>query len=369
MGLLSSPELHGSRPPGGSHVLGLLEAAGLTGRGGASFPTASKWRAVAERAGGDAVVIANGAEGEPLSRKDAMLMEKRPHLVIDGALIAAESVGAGRAILYAGQEHRRAVLAMRRAIRERPSFERGRLELVEAPKSYIAGEESAAVHFLNQGVAAPTAIPPRPFESGVGGRPTLVQNVETLAQAALIARGRPAGSLLLTLGGAVARPGVVEVPIGATVAEVLELSGRHGQPRAVLMGGYFGGWVGFEEASSMTLDPHRLRAAGGSLGCGVVWVLQENADAVGATARVMARLASESAAQCGPCFFGLRSLADACARIASRLPQANDLHNLRHWSDMVQGRGACKHPDGAVTFLRSALRLFEAEFAAAARAA
>jgi NADH:ubiquinone oxidoreductase subunit F (NADH-binding) len=326
------------------------------------------------------VVIANGAEGEPLSRKDQTLMALRPHLVIDGALLAAEAVGASRVLLYVGEAHGRALAAMSHALGERPAVDYSRATVVQAPHSYVAGEETAAVHFVNSGVATPTAIPPRPFERGVEGRPTLIQNVESLAHAALIARrgdewfqslGRhhAVGTLLLTVGGAVAKPGVIEVAGGSTVDEVLAMAGGvRGTARAVLLGGYFGGWISARQAGTMILDPKGLRAAGGSLGCGVVSVLEEAADPLEVSARIMQHLATESAAQCGPCFFGLRSLSAATTRIAGRQPDHGDLPQLYRWAAMVKGRGACRHPDGAVAFLQSALTVFEPEFTAAAGA-
>jgi NADH:ubiquinone oxidoreductase subunit F (NADH-binding) len=370
----------GARPSGSRALIDTLDRSGLVGRGGASFPVAIKWKSVSERRGG-AVVIANGAEGEPLSHKDKTLMALRPHLVIDGALLAAETVRANRILLYVGEAHATAMAAMARAIAERPAAESARLTLLPAPPSYVAGEETAAVHFVNTGVATPTAIPPRPFERGVDGRPTLVQNVESLGHAALIARhgdawfrslGRngAAGTVLLTVSGAVARPGVIEVPCGCTVDEVVALAGGvRGTARAVLLGGYFGGWISAGQAGTMVLDPKGLRAAGGSLGCGVVSVLDETTDPLDVSARILKHLANESSAQCGPCFFGLRSLAAATSRIAGRQPDHDDMQHLHRWAAMVKGRGACRHPDGAVAFLQSALTVFESEFAAAAAGA
>ena len=368
----------GQRPRGNRTLIDTLESSGLVGRGGASFPVGVKWRSVESRSRGAAVVIANGAEGEPLSRKDRTLMALRPHLVIDGALLAADAVGANRTLLYVGEAHGAAAAAMARALAERPPAEVARASLLPAPPSYVAGEETAAVNFVNSGVAAPLAIPPRPFERGVDGRPTLVQNVESLAHAALISRygdswfqslGRhhAAGTILLTVSGAVAKPGVIEVASGCSVDEVLALAGgASGKARAVLLGGYFGGWISTQQAGSMVLDPHGLRAAGGSLGCGVVSVLDETADPLDVSARIMRHLANESAAQCGPCFFGLRSLSAATTRIAGRQADHGDLPQLHRWAAMVKGRGACRHPDGAVAFLQSALSVFESDFAAAA---
>jgi NADH:ubiquinone oxidoreductase subunit F (NADH-binding) len=370
----------GARPAGDRALIDTLDRSGLVGRGGASFPVGIKWKSVLSRSHGAAVVIANGAEGEPLSRKDQTLMALRPHLVIDGALLAAEAVRANRTLLYVGEAHRAALAAMARALAERPAADARRLTLLPAPPSYVAGEATAAVNFVNTGVATPTATPPRPSERGVDGRPTLVQNVESLAHAALIARngdgwfrslGRheAAGTVLLTVSGAVVKPGVIEVPCGCTVDEVLELAGGvRGTARAVLLGGYFGGWISARQARTMVLDPKGLPAAGGSLGCGIVSVLDDIADPLEVSARIMQHLANESAAQCGPCFFGLRSLSAATTRLAGRQPDHGDLTQLHRWAAMVKGRGACRHPDGAVAFLQSALSVFESEFAAAAGA-
>ncbi len=369
----------GHRPAGGHGVIEALEHSGLTGRGGASFPVGTKWRSVASRAGGGAVVVANGAEGEPLSRKDRTLMASRPHLVLDGALIAAESLGADRIYLYVGEEHLKAHSAIGHAIAERPSPERDRLKLVGAPRSYVAGEESAVVHFMNEAIATPVAVPPRPFEKGVAGKPTLVQNVESLAHAATIARHGPqwyrglgdggaAGTVLLTLGGAVAHAGVIEVSAGVTVDQVLEMVGATpASARAVLLGGYFGGWLDAEQARSLAIDPAAMRAAGGSLGCGVLFVLARGPAPLREIAGVIRHLAEESAAQCGPCFFGLRSLASATERIAAGQAEERDLERLQRWTGMVRGRGACRHPDGAAAFMESALRVFADDFAAASR--
>ncbi|TMC02357.1 MAG: proton-conducting membrane transporter [Chloroflexi bacterium] len=356
----------GPLPPARAGLIEAIERSGLLGRGGASFPVGAKWRSVAGRSGGPAVVLANGAEGEPLSRKDQLLMWARPHLVLDGARLAADAVGADRVLLYVGEEHRSAAGALARALAERPAAQRRGFAMVAAPARYVAGEESAAVHLVNDGVAVPTATPPRPYERGVEGRPTLVQNVESLAHAALVARGGGAGTVLLTVAGAVQRPGVVEVPAGTTVGEAVgRAGGASASPRAVLVGGYFGAWLEVGEAWRLPLDPAALRAAGGSLGCGVVSVLPASASPVEETARIMRTLAAESAAQCGPCFFGLRALADACGRLAARRPEPDDLLRLGRWSAEVRGRGACRHPDGAAGFLQSALRVFAYEFAAA----
>ena len=303
-----------------------LEASGLLGRGGAGFPVGRKWRSVAERSSGGAVVLANGAEGEPLSLKDRSLMASRPHLVIDGALLAARAVAADDIIFYIGVEHRAADAALRAALAERPADVRGRTRIVQAPVGYVTGEESAAVHFVDAGDARPTTTPPRPFERGVRGRPTLVQNVESLALAALIARhghawygslgqGQARGIGLITVSGAVNHSGVQEIELGSSLADIAAAAGGlRGDVQAVLLGGYFGAWAGVDEQWRMPLDAQSMRARGLALGCGVVHFLKAETCGVEATSRIMAYLASQSARQCGPCVFGLAAIAEATRR-------------------------------------------------------
>jgi NADH:ubiquinone oxidoreductase subunit F (NADH-binding) len=261
-------------------------------------------------------------------------------------------------VLYIGERHEAARRAMLRALGERDEPERGVVSFAAAPARYVAGAEQAAIHFVNEGIATPTNTPPYPFERGVDGAPTLVQNVETLARVALLARGTPANTALLTLAGAVRQPGVYEVPTGTTIGEAVGLAGGATEsPRAVLVGGYFGSWMDAQAAWPAAID-RSLR-----LGCGVIGVLSARRCAVCETAGIMRYLASESSAQCGPCFFGLRALADACTRVAELGSSADQLRRLQRWAAEVRGRGACKHPDGAVMFLASALGVFANEFA------
>ena len=377
--LLSGPPLTAGAESYGAHqqrfgllpaaaarsLIGRLEASNLAGRGGAGFPVGRKWRAVAELANRKGVLLANGAEGEPLSLKDRTIMAARPHLVIDGAVLAADAVGADDIIFYVGAEHQAAEAAMRYALTERSADLRGRARLIQAPRGYVAGEESAAVHFVNAGDARPTITPPRPFERGVGGRPTLVQNVESLAAAALVARGDDAGTSLATLSGAVRRTGVMEIGLDATLAEVAASGGGLVRPvQAVLLGGYFGGWVDINDVWALPLAPGSLRARGHGFGCGVLYFLAEETCGVEATARIIGYLASQSARQCGPCLFGLGAIDAAGRRLAARSAQPDDLKRIARWSGQLAGRGACKHPDGATGLLRSALGVFADDYVA-----
>jgi len=386
--LLAGPDLRAGAEGYADHVrrLGAPTLAGrpliealvqsrLTGRGGASFSAGLKWRSVASASKGTAVIVANGAEGEPQSHKDRLLMATRPHLILDGAFLAARTVRAASVVLYVGQEHKAAYASMERALAERPDAERRIARMAAAPHRYVAGESSAAVHLIDASIATPTTTPPHPRERGVSGAPTLMQNVETLAHIALIARygdawyrsaGRngAVGTLLITLAGGVKKPGVVEIEAGTTIAEAIAMAGGLSEPAgAVLLGGYFGAWIPAAKAWDMPLDAEALPAGGLGLGCGVVGVLSSSRCGVCDTARIMRYLAEESSAQCGPCFFGLRALSDACSRVAERGTNRDDIARLKRWAVEVEGRGACKHPDGAVMFLRSALSTFSEEFA------
>jgi NADH:ubiquinone oxidoreductase subunit F (NADH-binding) len=360
--------------PAPAGLIETLERSRLGGRGGAGFPVGTKWRSIAGRpAGASAVVIANGCEGEPLSRKDRFLMTSRPHLVLDGAFLAQRALGAEQVLLLVAGDLGDAHAAMAVALAERPEEERRSARLITAPARYVSGESSAAVNLANTGISVPTNVPPHPRERGVGGAPTLVQNVESLAHVALIARrgdawfrsagrGSATGTFLATVHAG-ATPVVRELDAGCSLGEALEATGGSlVETRAVLLGGYFGSWLPSAEAWGLPLDQQALKGLGLSLGSGVVAALHMAGCVVCETAAVMRYLAGESSAQCGPCFFGLRAIADACERIQDGRPQAGELDRLRRWVGELPGRGACHHPDGATGFLRSALTRFGADF-------
>jgi NADH:ubiquinone oxidoreductase subunit F (NADH-binding) len=350
-------------------ITDLIDRAGLRGRGGAGFPTAVKMRSVAGGRG-RAVVVANGTEGEPASYKDKLLLTCRPHLVVDGALLAAAAVGACRVVIGVEETAGEALGALRRAVAERAAWEPSGLvvEVVATPPGYVSGEESALVGFLNGGPALPTAVPPRPFEKGVGRRPTLVQNVETLAHVAQIARRgaswfREAGSaeepgtMLVSISGAVARPGVLEVPIGVPLGAIVSRAVPLGGVSAALVGGFYGTWVGSGDFSA-SFSRAGLSCVGASPGAGVVIVLGEGRCGLWETARIMAWYARQGAGQCGPCVFGLGALASEMAALSHGAVPEGGLARLQRWGGQVEGRGACRHPDGSVRLARSALRAF-----------
>lgn len=379
-------------PTGAVQLLASVDASGLGGHGGAWFPAGRKWRAVA--LAGDArrrpVVVANGAEGEPASMKDAVLLTRAPHLVLDGAVAAATAVGADRVVAYV---HRRYAGIVRAALAERrhAGWDPVAVDVVAAPDAFLAGQESAAVNVVNgRPTATPSFVAVRSVrERGVGNRPTLVHNVETLAHVALIARygaawfrevGDGDGSMLLTVHGAWSEPTVVEVPIGVQAADVLGIDERsHGSFHGALVGGYAGGWVSMRTLLALSLSEPEARRVGATLGAGVIALLPEWACPIAEVARLAAYLRDESAGQCGPCVNGLAEIAallcstafgqtanDAARRGGAgrnEVPRRggagrNDAARLLSLCDLVDGRGACKHPDGVARMVRSACSVF-----------
>jgi NADH:ubiquinone oxidoreductase subunit F (NADH-binding) len=353
---------------GPSTLIHFVAASGLTGRGGAGFPTADKLAAVAR--GSRPVVIANGAETEPASAKDRTLLQRAPHLVLDGLQLAAEAVGAGRVYAYVRED---AIEPLRATLAGRRRNDRYRVDLVVAPSTFIAGEESAAISAAAGAAALPRDKPRLVVESGLGGAPTLVQNVETLAHLALIARYGSAwfreqgtceepGTLLTTVSGTVAQPGVYEVPFGTSLGDVMAAAGGVTAPlQAILVGGFHGGWV---SASPETpFSRAGLRRHGVTPGAGVLLVLPSGRCGLIETARILDYLAGQSAGQCGPCLNGLPRLAATFGRIARAERDRSLPSHVDYLARMVAGRGACHHPDGTARLVRSALHTFAAEVA------
>ncbi len=346
----------------------------MRGRGGAGFPVAAKMRAVAAGRPG-AVIVANGAEGEPASQKDQLLLEASPHLVIDGAALAAAALDAPRAFICVARDAPTAVESVTLALAERTRAGTDPVELsvVEISERYISGEESALVNELNGGPAKPTVVPPRPFERGVSGMPTLIQNVETLANLALLARFGPdwfrelgtsedPGTQLLTLSGAVEKPGPREIACGESLTDLLEAGGGISGPvQGFLIGGYSGTWFAGPIAPDLHLSHSGLRSFGASLGPGVVFALPAGACAVAETARVLRYLANESAGQCGPCVYGLDAVAEEFEALTAGTASPSAAARVEGWSREITGRGACHHPDGALRLAKSCLKAFGAD--------
>jgi NADH:ubiquinone oxidoreductase subunit F (NADH-binding) len=363
--LAEHERIYGPLPVVGSRFIDVVDASGLTGRGGAGFPAGRKMRSVAAGRGRK-VVVANGCEGEPASSKDRLLLTRLPHLVLDGIVTAARAVGAADAYLCVHDHETELLDRLDDAVAERG--DKVRVTVTGIPGRYVASEQSSLVQYLSGGPAKPTFAPPRPHERGVRGMPTMVSNVETLAHLALIARygdrwfrsaGLPAapGSMLVTVSGAVCRPGVYEIELGTPIGEVVARAGGPAErPRALLVGGYFGAWLPAGVAWPLPMTHAALKAAGGALGAGMVIALPVSSCLLAETARVVRYLADEGAGQCGPCVFGLPALADAMTDLAYHGGRGRVLRQLATLLPLVERRGACRHPDGVTQLIRSAVR-------------
>lgn len=348
-----------------------LDASGLAGHGGAWFPVAAKWRSVGAGSRRRPVVVANGTEGEPASAKDGFLLEWAPHLVIDGASAAAAALGAGRVILCVPP---RLVAGVSREVVARDGLRMDPvgIEVVPAVEAFVAGQESAVVNALEGRAPVPSFVRIKPVrESGVGGRPTLVQNVETLAHVGLVARfgagwfrglgtARDPGTTMLTLHDGRGVPQVFEMPLGVAMRQVLGLSSAAtADYQAALVGGYGGGWVSMATLLDLELSEGAARRVGAGLGPGVVALLPRDACPVAEVARVVRYMEGQSAGQCGPCVLGLAALAHALESLAfDARPPRGLLDRVGQLCDLVEGRGACRHPDGVARFARSALGVF-----------
>jgi NADH:ubiquinone oxidoreductase subunit F (NADH-binding) len=356
----------GPRPRGDERLIDDLDEIGLTGHGGGHFPTGRKWRSVRDgvrRSGLAATVVANAAEGEPASAKDLALLARRPHLVLDGLVCAAEAVGAQDLVVWThGDNHPLHRILVQALHARRVELDEPAIRLVSGPAGYISGESSAILRALAGGPALPQFSLQHSTGGGVNGRPTLVHNVETLARIGLLARSGPAAAprtnlvTVLTAG----RRTVVDVAESWRVDDTLVAGGWSADetPQAVLIGGYGGQWLPWAEARGLRLHQPTLRAAGASLGAGVLVPLPTDHCGLVETARIARFLADSGARQCGPCLFGLPALADAVASLARGRASRSDMRRLQRWTREVSGRGGCHHPDGAVRVIVSAISAF-----------
>jgi len=398
----------GSGTAAADDLIRAVELAGLVGRGGGAFPTARKLRAAAEavrRGRGRALVVVNAMEGEPASAKDRVLLHLAPHVVLDGAVLVAQAVGASEVVVCVpqtpdtvrGASHdwddavargpfadvEAAARSVSEAIAERRTaanpaqaewseWDSVPISVARPPDRYVSGEGTALARWLGGGPALPAFSRVRLAESGVGGAPTVLDNAETLAHIALIARfgagwfrslgtETDPGTALVTVSGAVNRPGVAEIPIGATLGQLLHAAGGPSEPlQAVLVGGYGGTWVPIDEALGQPLV-HCSGSGRLAIGPGIVVALPAAACGLAETARVARYMAGESAGQCGPCVYGLPALAgavDALAHPVSPAAASSAIEQISRWGEQIDGRGACHHPDGVVRFVRSAMTTF-----------
>lgn len=371
-------------------VIPLLEQAGLRGLGGAGFPTHRKWAAVAAQPDPERWVVCNGNEDEPGTFKDRFLLAETPHQVIEGALIAAVAVKAAQVVLYVNPREAAAVAACRAAVAAwmahplaaEVSAAIGQalaLWVVESSGLYIGGEETGAISGVEGGFPFPRLKPPFPFEHGVHGAPTLVNNVETLAHVPHILRhgvawyrslgfGDAVGTKLYSLSGDVLRPGLYELPMGVALRELVftagggMLAGRGF--KAVFTGGPSNTLLTTADLD-VALDFDSVRAHGSRLGTGAMIVVGDGTSILRKTAEYVAFFASNSCGQCPPCKIGTHQVSRILERLSSGMGREGDLAALENLATLLPGSGRCSLVDGAATVLASSLATFLSEYEAA----
>jgi len=362
---------------GPQRVIEEVTASGLVGRGGAAFPTGRKWAAVAQQPAQPHYLVCNADESEPGTFKDRVLMEGDPFAVVEAMAIEAFAVGASKAYLYIRGEYPLAearILGAIAATRGAGLLNDLDIEHRRGAGAYICGEETALFESIEGKRGEPRNKPPFPVEVGLFGKPTAVNNVETLVNVLQIVGSETgaatfkatgtegsAGPKLFCLSGHVARPGVYEVPFGTTLRELLELGG--GVPggrsiRAILLGGAAGVFVG-PEALDTPLTFEGTRAIGATLGSGVVMVFDETADLVGALTRIARFFRDESCGQCVPCRVGTVRQEELLARLAAGRPNGSretELQLLREIGQAMRDASICGLGQTASSAIESAIR-------------
>src|ERR1700677_2345710 len=358
-----------------AELIAMAEDVDLRGQGGAAFPFARKVQAVIDSADANdcpTIVVVNATEGEPGSVKDKMLMIRSPYLILSGAALAAEAIGAEEIIIgVAGDEL--ANSSIEAAIAAEPGL-RKLTRVVQLPDRFISGESGALIRGINGKRPVPPGRKVLASDSGVDDLPTLLSNASTFAQLAVLALLGPErfaavgtpdepGTVLLSVGGSAMQPGVVEVPTGVPLAAVLYICLAPAGD-GVLVGGYHGMWLPAETAYAVPVSRAGMAAVGGTLGSGIVLPLGDGTCPLGEVSRIASYLAGESAGQCGPCKLGLPAIARSLAALIDGSGGIEALDVARRSAAAVAGRGACSHPDGVTRFVLSALDVFTEDLAA-----
>ena len=349
---------------GAAEILERLAAAGLRGRGGGWFPAAAKWRAVRAE-GGDPVVIANGAEGEPGSMKDRLVMTERPGAVLQGLALAAEAVGAREGIVFLKASFDRPAAALAQALADGAAGGLS-VRIARGDDSYVTGEETALLEVLEGRRPWPRPKPPLPFAAGLHGRPTLVQNVETLSRvprAVADPEGyRRAETTLVSLWGDVRRPGVYEVALGTPLARIVAEQGGGATDGIgmIFPAGPSGTPLAAAQAET-PLDPDALRAAGSALGTASMLVIGASACPIAVGASLAAFFARESCGQCPPCTVGSAGLARTLAAVEGGTARARELNDLAEVAGFMKDHGYCAHSRTAASSVMGLLARFRGD--------
>jgi len=367
-------------------TLAQVEAAGLRGRGGGGYPTAAKWRAARDAAGGRKVVVANLIGADPTALGDRALAEGNPHLVLEGLMIAAFATGASEAIIAVRRdwplalERLRAAVAAADAARLAGYLVLGTdfsctVSVWEGAAALVAGEETALLAALAGDRGMPVIRPPYPTERGLGGDPTTVQNAETLAHAAWILRhgtegfrsvgsAGSSGTKLVSIYGRVASPGLAEVPLGSPLSALLQIAGGGtGTTKAVFIGGPGGGALSATELGT-PYDFEPLRGAGAGIGLGQVLVTDSDTCMVDTARFFLDYSAREACGKAVPCRIGTKRLVETLDRILAATPRPNDLVLLRELSRKMTDTALCHLESRAPGPMLTTLDRFEDEYRA-----
>lgn len=364
-----------------------ITESGLRGRGGAGFPTGKKWAFTAECAEQPHYVVLNGGEDEPGSKKDRLLMENLPHLIIEGVILASYAVKASTAYLYINKQYEAAAQSMAQALTE--AKEAGyigeqilgsafglEVVFVAAPLNYVAGEDSAALEVIEGKQPLPRQKPPFPATAGIFGRPTAVNNVETLANIPpIVARGAKwyrsfgtpdsTGTMIFSLNDEVKRPGIYELPFGTPLRFLVEECGggvKDGKPiKAILPGGPSSAFLTPGKIDT-PLDHNSVRAAGSSIGCGVVRIVPEGSCILEEVLRIADFFAAESCGQCPACRMETNMLSTMLKKVQQGQGGPALLEQFGKVISFNKGKGYCNLINMPGPPVESALKLFRSDF-------
>jgi NADH-quinone oxidoreductase subunit F len=341
-----------ARELGPHRVIELVKASPLLGRGGAAFPTGVKWEAVARQPARPHYLVVNADESEPGTFKDRILMERDPFALVEAIGIAALATGCGRAFVYVRAEYPLAHERIQNAIdRSDAGVE---IELRIGAGAYVCGEETALFQSIEGYRGEPRNKPPFPVEVGLYGKPTVVNNVETLLNVPhVLLEDDARDTRLFCVSGNVARPGLYELELGTPLSELLELAGAE-PPKAVLLGGAAGSFLRPDQLD-LPLSYDGARDARATLGSGVVIVYGEQADLVDAVLRIAEFFRDESCGQCVPCRIGTVRQEEALHRLASGKANGDEVAVLADLTQVMRDASICGLGQTAANAVDSAI--------------
>ncbi len=372
--------LAAARDKGAAWLRQEVEVSGLRGRGGAAFPTIRKWQLAADAAGDEKYVVANGGEHEPGSNKDRFLVERHPHAVVEGLVLAGLATGATKGYLYLIEDMAGPIASAEMAVRE--ADQAGLLpfpiEIHRGPTTYVAGEETAALNSIEGEPAKPRKKPPFPGEAGLFGKPTTVNNTETLAHVAWIARNSGAefaaigteeskGTLLFTLSDQVEKPGVYELPFGATYRELIEGCGgglKDGHKVRAILPAMSAAFLAGAHLD-VPIAYETLKPLGSSPGCGGVRIVDETTDVVALTLEIAEFFMKEQCGQCPPCRMETNQFVHILKAVQAGKGPGYDAKMTR-LAEFSKRKGHCSLIEMAAAPVVSALSCFANDFAEAA---